>query len=170
MITTLDNDRKERLSMAYLTAVAAHSGCQIVSWALDKMTVDASVRAISGSRAIVDIQMKATSTDPIQGNDVVFDLLEKNFDDLRAMPQMHPHYMVVLYLPGTLSSWMTLTSTELAIHGCAYWFNLAGLPAIHPPAKQQRVKASKQQHFTVSVLENMILSAPNRVGGPGQTP
>jgi hypothetical protein len=29
--------------------------------------------------------MKATSTDPVQGNDVVFDLLEKNFDDLRAM-------------------------------------------------------------------------------------
>ncbi len=32
MITTSENDIKERLSIAYITAVAARAGCQVKQW------------------------------------------------------------------------------------------------------------------------------------------
>jgi hypothetical protein len=46
-ITTLENDIKERLSIAYATAVAARAGCELTEVRVDRNGIDATVRAIS---------------------------------------------------------------------------------------------------------------------------
>jgi hypothetical protein len=60
-ITTSVNDVKERLSVAYATAVAAGAGCQVVKQDIDKTSVDAIVSPISGLKSPIHLQLKATS-------------------------------------------------------------------------------------------------------------
>jgi hypothetical protein len=165
-ITTSENDIKERLSIAFVSAVAAHAGCQIVQWHIDKLSIDGTIRAVSGSRACVDVQLKATSQNIIDGDKVFFDLPIKNYDDLREEAQTHPHYLVVLHLPGRLKSWLKLSTTQLAIRGVAYWGNLVGLEASANQAAR-RVRMPTSQRFTPESLRDMINRAPHRIGGPG---
>jgi hypothetical protein len=61
VIATHANDIKERLSIAYVTAVAARAGCQITKLDVDKQSIDATVRPISGRKVSIDLQLKATS-------------------------------------------------------------------------------------------------------------
>jgi hypothetical protein len=89
-------------------AVAARAGCQVAQWNIDKMSVDGTIRPVSGSRACVDVQLKATSNDVTDANGAFFDLSLKNYDDLRKAPQTHPHYLVVLHLPGPLAAWLEM--------------------------------------------------------------
>src|SRR6266496_1205713 len=83
VIATQANDIKERLSIAYVTAVAARAGCQISKLEIDKQSIDATVRPVSGRKVLIDLQLKATSVERIKDGSLVFELPVKNYDDLR---------------------------------------------------------------------------------------
>ncbi len=103
-ITTSENDIKERLSVAYVTAVAAGAGCQVTKLDIDKTSIDAIVCPISGSKSQINLQLKATSTSLVVGGEVKFVLPIKNYDDLRDTLSIVPHYLVVLELLRSLSA------------------------------------------------------------------
>src|SRR3982750_1636524 len=94
-ITTSENDIKERLSLAYVMAVAARAGCQVTEPAKDKQSIDVSVRPVSGRKVSIDLQIKATSAECLEPKDVVFPLPVKNYEDLRDPHCTAPHYLVV---------------------------------------------------------------------------
>jgi hypothetical protein len=48
-ITTTVTDIQERLSLAYLTAVAAQAGCQVLETKVDRNGVDATIRPVAGA-------------------------------------------------------------------------------------------------------------------------
>lgn len=162
-ITTSENDVKERISIAYVTAVAAAAGCQIGKMDIDKESVDVIVRPISGLKSQVNLQLKATSTNPHDGDDVKFSLSIKNYNDLRDEKEVNPSYLVILYLPGGASKWLHVSPDELAIRGCGFFGNLYLLPMLQG-LQSTTVRMPKTQLFNVQCMTDMLVNAPKRIG------
>jgi hypothetical protein len=165
-ITTSDNDIKERLSWAYLSAVAARAGCQITQFPIDKESVDAIIRPVLGSSQQIDVQLKATSAKPLEGEHVKFDLPIKNYDSLRREGHINPHYLVLVLLPEDSSRWLSISPSELAIRGTAVYGDLCGLAPVLNTATRT-VTLSQNQRFNVEVLRQMIEVSPRRIGAAG---
>ena len=127
-ITTSDNDIKERLSIAFATAVAARAGCMLVEWPKDKQSLDVTLRPISGSSEIVDLQLKATSQDVVSEAGVGVELPIKNYNDLRSEDAAAPRYLVALVLPDDATLWLAQDAEQLLLKRCAYWLDLRGMP------------------------------------------
>lgn len=155
--------------MAYVTAVAARSGCQVGKLDIDKQSVDATVRPISGRRVSIDLQLKATSSAAINGTEIEFDLPVKNYNDLRDMQSTAPHYLVVLLLDGNEKKWLESDDVGLLIRRCAYWIDLRGSPPTSNTATV-RVKIPMSQRFDVVALSNMVDEACKLAGASGGTP
>lgn len=74
--------RKEQLSMAYIRAVAACAGFQVVRPEVDDDSVDGIIMADFGRRPRLEIQAKATSQDMSSGDHIRFPLKVKNYNEL----------------------------------------------------------------------------------------
>lgn len=166
-ITTCSNDIKERLSIAYLTAVAARAGCQVSKLDVDKQSVDATVRPISGGKISIDFQLKATSSTCLGEADVSFDLPIKNYDDLRDLHSTAPHYLIVFILDEDESAWLANDENALLIRRCAYWLDLRGKPETSN-RHTTTVKLPRSQIFDVVALKAMIQQAYDQARGIGE--
>jgi len=166
IITTANNDIKERLSWAYLTAVAARAGCQISEFPVDKESVDAIIRPVQGSSRQIDVQLKATSANVVDGEHVKYDLPIKNYETLRREDHINPHYLVIVIVPEASSRWLSISPSELAIRGTAVYGDLCGLPAV-PNTSTRTVTLPQNQRFDVEVLQQMIEVSPRRIGAAG---
>ncbi|MCK8787366.1 DUF4365 domain-containing protein [Roseomonas sp. NAR14] len=114
-ITTHPNDIKERLSIAYVTAVAARAGCQISKCDIDKQSIDVTIRPILGRKISIDFQLKATSIDCFSNDMISFDLPVKNYDDLRDPHCTAPHYLIILVLDSDDNAWLVNDEEALLI-------------------------------------------------------
>ena len=158
VITTQPSDVKERLSIAYVTAVAARAGCQISKPEVDRQSIDATVRPVSGLRVSIDLQLKATAVDCIRGGSVFFDLPIKNYDDLRDTHYTALHFLVVLVLDPDDGLWLTNDAEALLIRRCAYWCDLRGQPAT-PNRATITISIPCEQRFDVHALNGMMKEA-----------
>ncbi|MBJ6117814.1 DUF4365 domain-containing protein [Pontibacter sp. BT310] len=136
-----EQDIMEELSKGYLEMIANRSG-YFNSCGRDYGT-DLTIRKarvcptrkryLTQGKAI-DIQIKATlehnvrhltdSSKPF----IKFDLESKNYNDLversRENGAFIPLYLVVFILPQERETWLKLTSEELVIKKCAYWYQI----------------------------------------------
>ena len=88
-ITTLENDIKERLSIAYATAVAARAGCELTEVRVDRNGIDVTIRA-RGTKVKIDLQLKATSSGLFDQEMIKFDLDVPGYNSLRSTLTMLP--------------------------------------------------------------------------------
>jgi hypothetical protein len=90
-----DNDRKERFSLAYISAVAAHAG-YLFSERVgpDKDSVDGRIEGSEGRRPRVEFQAKATAREILRDDHLTFPLLIKNYNDLRLDSRV-PRLLIV---------------------------------------------------------------------------
>ena len=118
------SDRKERLSLAYVHALAARAGFVTAVPELDRDSVDLRVMAGGHFRPALDLQLKATTTlaEPQSGT-LHFRLPVKNYNDLCVETQT-PRLLVLLELPEDEERWMTVTDEELILRRRAYWLSL----------------------------------------------
>lgn len=146
--------------MAYVTAVAARAGCQVIFPAIDRQSIDATIRPVSGARILIDLQIKATSRDCLQEDAAVLALPTKNYDDLSNARSAVPHYFVVLVLDHEDGHWLAIDESALIMRRCAYWMDLRG----RPPASNLSsvtVRIPRTQQFDVTALRQMLLNAYN---------
>lgn len=158
VISTLPNDVKERLSIAYITAIAARAGCQVTIAAIDKQSIDATIRPIQGRKFSIDLQLKATSQKCIEGDHVNFNLPINNYDMLRDVHCTAPHYLVILVLDPDDALWLVSDDESLILRRCAYWVDLRGKP---PSTNTTSIKISipRVNRFDVEALVKMLHSA-----------
>jgi len=124
-----DNDRKERFSLAYISAVAAHAGYQVVeSRAIDKDSIDGQLVGDEGRRPRIEFQAKATAREVLRHDHVRFPLSIKNYDDLRLESRV-PRLLIVVVLPTHDDDWLVHSEDELRVRHCGYWVSLAGRQA-----------------------------------------
>jgi hypothetical protein len=123
-----DNDRKERFSLAYISAVAAHAGFQLVEGrAIDKDSVDGHIEWDEERRPRIEFQAKSTTRDVLRAGELVFRLSPKNYDDLRRDVST-PRILIVVVLPPDDRDWLAHSEDELRMRHCGYWLSLTGWP------------------------------------------
>ena len=120
------NDRKALLSLAYIAAVAARAGYQIVEPRLDKDSVDGILMGDEGRRPRVEFQAKATARGILKTAHLAYPLPLKNYDDLRA-DTIVPRLLIVVVLPRQEANWLRHSERELRLRRCGYWLSLAGM-------------------------------------------
>ena len=121
------NMQMEQLSLAYIRAVAANSGYQLVRPQPDVDSVDGVLMASFGKRPRIEFQAKATTQDILRGNELRFPLPVKNYDELRADTRV-PRILIVFLMPEERTQWLVQTTDELCLRRCAYWFSLERFP------------------------------------------
>jgi hypothetical protein len=151
-----------------VAAIAARIGCEVREFHVQRNGLDATISAIDGIKAKIDIQLKATSTDCIRETDVVFDLDVGTYDELRSEHVQSPQLLVVLVLPEGASEWLGLNEESLVLKRCAYWLNLQGEPAVSNKATI-RVRLPLSNIFGPEALRDLMerTEARARMGQTG---
>ena len=155
--TISDNTRKERLSLAYIQAVAARAGFLVVEPKVDLDSVDGMLRSTTGKRPQIDFQAKCSSQDLLKADHVAFPLKLKNYEDLRA-DRTNPLILIVVLLPEDEAGWLSQSEDELVKRRCGYWLSLQGQPAVSN-ASQVTVKLPRIQLFDVQQLSGLMSRA-----------
>jgi hypothetical protein len=158
-----DNDRKERFSLTYISAVAAHAGYQVVEPKIDKVNVDGLIMGDEDDLPRIEFQAKATSRAEFRGSDLVFPLSIKNYNDLRREAGFQ-RILIVVVLPRDDGAWLVHSEDELRIRHCGYWTSLVG----HPATTNRRtvsVRIPRSQVFDTAQLR--LLMSPL---GPRRAP
>ncbi len=157
-VTTGLNDVKERLSVAYLAAVTARAGYQISHLSIDKQSIDATVRPITGLKLSVDFQLKATSASCVKETNIIFDLPSNNYNHLVDVRCTALHYLMVLVLPQDEETWLMQNEQNLVIASCGYWIDLRGKePTTHK--ESVRVYLPREQILDASALQAIMQAA-----------
>jgi hypothetical protein len=141
-----ENARKELYSLAYVSAVAASAGVQVEHLHFDYDSVDCQLVSKKPRRPQLGLQLKATATDCIQGDHLLFDLPIKNYVDLRDPERHVPTLLVVLHLPEEEDDWMRFSDQDLLLKNAAYYLNLVGFEE-SSNKKSVRVKIPLAQRF-----------------------
>lgn len=154
-ISTSENDIKEQLSLAYLQAVAARAGCQVTPWKLDRMSVDATLAPVHGAKVKLDVQLKATAHLELTGDEALFDLPIKNYEDLRSTEVENAQILIVFCLPNELNESLFVDEQALIMRRCAYWASLYNQPATQNTTSV-RVRLPRAQLFTPEALRELM--------------
>jgi hypothetical protein len=121
-----ENDQKSRLSLAYISAVAAHAGYQVGELhRVDNDSIDGTIMSGQDRRPRIEFQAKATAQRVRCAGDHTFRLSVKNYDDLR-IDVITPRLLIVVFLPAKEADWLVQSEDELRIRHCGYWLSLAG--------------------------------------------
>jgi hypothetical protein len=123
------NDRKALFSLAYIRAVAAGAGYQVVEPSVDKDSIDGILMGDEGRRPRIDFQAKATARGILKEAHLGYPLSLKNYEDLRANTIV-PRLLIVVVVPQREGSWLHHSEKELRLRRCGYWLSLAGMPGV----------------------------------------
>ncbi len=123
------NISKERFSLAYIRAVAAHAGFYTDEPQIDRGSIDGVLRADFGRGPRIEFQAKATSQDIQREERLTFPLPIGNYKDL-SQDAMIPRILIVVLMPQERTQWLHQTSHELCLRHCAYWLSLKGQPPV----------------------------------------
>ncbi len=151
--------RMQQFSEAYIAATAAAAGCSASKPPVDDDSIDLilkrkTIGTIRRSPQL-DIQVKATGSDCVRGNEIVFPLPKKNYDDLRDPSLAVPRILVVVRMPPNIEDWIGHTETELSLLRCGYWISLNGLPDTSNTTSVT-IRISRTAVFNVTQLDNLF--------------
>ena len=125
-------NKKEELSISYISAICAYAGIKYEIIRNDDDSTDGLLRKTFqyGKRkyiSVLRIQLKCTSSSSQyadNGDHVTYKLKVKNFNDL-CTPSTTPIILGLLILPEEEKSWIKWSTEELLIKGCMYWADLS---------------------------------------------
>jgi hypothetical protein len=152
---------KERLSVSYVTAIAAKAGvaCRLTSapeYGTDAHFVH--VRKLPNGKYrdsgyILNCQIKATTTCEIANGNVVYDMEVDAFNKL-AEWEGGCCILILLWLPKEPMDWLRINEDELIMKKCCYWQRITD-----PPSKNrstQRICIPRAQVFTPQVVVDLL--------------
>ena len=148
-------DMEERLSVAYVLAIAGRAGYTTSERDLDRDGIDLSVQAAGAMRPALDLQLKATISLGAPSNGVLQFRLPARNHNLLCIPTQTPRLLVVLDLPRSEDQWVTVTRDELILRRCAYWANLTGRDETDN-VESVTVPIPEQNLFDVSALHALM--------------
>ena len=151
--------RKARLSLAYIEAVAAKAGYQVSEPRVDDDSVDGVLMGREGRRPRIEFQAKATARDVAGSEHIALPLPIKNYNDLRA-ETIVPRLLIVLTLPDDESLWLDHSEHELALRHCCYWKSLLGQPATANESSVT-VRLPRTHQFDSAALTTLMTRVQN---------
>lgn len=140
--------------MAYVTAVASGAGCSVTRIPVDIDSIDINIRRAALGTVVtspnLDVQLKATHTDCIEGGNVQFALKKRTYDRLRDPNCSSPVILVALHVPRLLEQWTDHSEERLIVKKCAYWRSLKGMPELPEGQKSTTISIPRTQVFDVA--------------------
>ncbi len=154
---------EEWLSRAYVMAVAARAGVGIGNPYQD-YGVDGTfskIQFLNGRRREtgikIDYQLKASKNWKLDGENIVYDLEAKTYNDLVARSltkRSSPLILLLLCLPEDTSKWVEQSEDHLIVRRCCYWARFSGDST--PNSKTARIRISRKQLFTPETLMDLL--------------
>lgn len=158
-------DHKDLFAQAYVRAVAAVAGYIPGGPELDRESCDIQLSSAGGFPGMpprLEVQIKGTKEQPEAG-ELVYDLKQKNYDDLRYQPVMVPRLLVVVTIPGDdRQAWMTQSEEQLVMRRCGFWLSLRGRQASGNDTKT-RIQIPTNQRFDVAALQVLMNGISNGI-------
>lgn len=125
------SQRKELLSRAYVSAIAAQVGFRSATPDVDNDSVDLILKGRGFTSGIrnpqLEIQLKCTERDAGCDEYLSYQLSIKNYNDLRADNLLCHRYLFILVVPKDTEIWLAHEIDHIKIKHCCYWFNLSNL-------------------------------------------
>ena len=109
----------------------------------------------------LEIQIKGTKEQP-EAAELVYDLKQKNYDDLRCRVLV-PRLLVVVTIPGDDPQHsMTQSDDQLVMRRCGFWLSLRGRQASGNDTKT-RIQIPTNQRFDVAALQVLMNDISNGI-------
>lgn len=152
-------NRMELLSVAYIEAVAASIGVQVINIKVDNHSIDGTFYSSSGKCPRIDFQLKSTYAHqfPSGSGNLSYPLPVHNYNHLKS-ERCSPQILILLILPPDEVDWLSHSNDELLIRNCAYWKSLANAPDTTNTATVN-VHFEKAAPLSPENLQNLLLKA-----------
>ena len=160
-----NNQRKELLSRAYVSAIAAQVGFRSAIPDVDDDSVDLILKGRGFSSGIrnpqLEIQLKCTAKNGGCSDYFSYQLPIKNYNDLRAENLLCPRYLFVLVVPTDATGWLIHENDHMKVKHCCYWYSLSEL---QPTANDTSVtiKIPRENLLTASSMLALMELASQR--------
>ncbi|OEF53822.1 DUF4365 domain-containing protein [Enterovibrio norvegicus] len=160
-----NNQRKELLSRAYVSAIAAQVGFRSAIPDVDDDSVDLILKGRGFTSGIrnpqLEIQLKCTEKNNGCSDYFSYQLPIKNYNDLRAENLLCPRYLFVLVVPKDTMGWLVHEVDHMKVKHCCYWYSLSDLqPTINDTSVT--VKIPRKNLLTASSMLNLMELASQR--------
>lgn len=157
--------RKEDLSVAYLSAIAAQASVDFETLHHDEDSVDCMLKKVvvlEGGcqfRSSLHVQLKSTASRNLYSigeNVITYQLKKKNYDDLRKLGT-NEIILCLLVLPEESEKpWVECIDDELLLHGQMYWCSLRNKPDATQEGRVP-VELPKDQFLDPNTLDALML-------------
>lgn len=152
---------KERLSNAYVSAVAAGAGATFTPKAPEYGT-DAFIQPVkrlpngryTETGFLFMCQLKATTTSELTDSYVVYDMEVDAYNKLARWEGNSPCILVPFRLPENCDEWLTLDEEHLLLRTCCYWTRIPDSPSTN--RSSQRIRIPRTQIFTPEAVIELL--------------
>ncbi|WP_250482544.1 DUF4365 domain-containing protein [Caballeronia sp. GACF5] len=157
-------NQKEQFNIAYVRVIAAQAGLNPGRLEVDNESIDLELGGKGFTGAIrnprVQLQLKCTSQDMIDGDVIKFPLPRKNYDDLRETGVICPRYLAVLLVPEQPEHWVEHHPEHMTMHNACYYLSLRDFPATTNKSTVT-VNVPLAQRLTTESLRHLMTLASN---------
>lgn len=157
-----DNNIKENLSFAYVKIIASMTGRVFEErhqdFGNDGQIVDIQYHdnQISENGINLDVQIKSTSNFDVKDNFVIYQLRNKNYNDLASNTTITPRILILFCIPKDKEEWILQNHDLLELRKCTYWYSLKGFPKKEKKDSRTIIKISKDNIFSVENLNRIF--------------
>lgn len=173
-VPTPETERSEELSIAYVSAVAAHAGIKVESVShkdhgtdmtfkrLRKRTIDNRYSDMDG--IMVPCQIKSARfpewRESKKDDTISYDLRAKNYNDLVNSTF---GFLVLMCLPATIDLWVLQDQECLRLYKCCYYW-IPGLDDEETDhTRTKTIHIPREQLFTAETLASIVDDAQPRI-------
>ncbi|HHQ4688831.1 DUF4365 domain-containing protein [Aeromonas veronii] len=146
------SQRKELLSRAYVSAIAAQVGFRSAIPDVDDDSVDLILKGRGFPSGIrnpqLEVQLKCTERNTGCTEYFSYQLSTKNYNDLRADNLLCPRYLFILVVPKDTTTWLDHAIDHMKVKHCCYWYSLSNL-----------APTSNDTSVTIKIPRSNILTA-----------
>ena len=158
-----ENDIKEGISKAYVRDICNSAGYNLSTDDKD-YGFDITVKDIikrDGNRFVysghnLDIQLKSTTNIRKNNFKIIYDLKNKNYNDLINTDCATPRILVVLCLPDDSEDWVKQDINSLVIKNCAFWYYLGGKEKVENEESKTALHIPEKNIFSVENLNKIM--------------
>lgn len=158
------SNKKEQFNIAYITAMAAQAGLNHNAPVVDEDSVDLTLIGKNYPGLFKDphiqLQLKCTSQNLINGDVIKYPLSIKNYEELRGTSYICPRYLVVLLVPQNEQEWIVHHDEHMALHNQCYWISIKDYPSTTNTTSVV-VDVPLNQRLTTDTLLKLMTDASN---------
>jgi hypothetical protein len=170
-----ESDRSEELSIAYVSAIAAHAGIKVEHVSrkdygtdmhfkrLRKRAIDQGYSDVGG--IIVPCQLKSARApewrESQAGESIIYHLRAKNYNDLVTSTF---GFLILLCLPAPVEHWVQQDQECLRLYKCCYYWQPGPEDAETPNRYTKAIHIPREQILTADRLAGIVDEAQPRIG------